>query len=205
MNGIAIAFAVLMLLIAAGDIVDLIPSFLLCAFKENRSIYNSSKLRRSCDRVLLFVAPAFLMVLTPYRFYPFAVAQSMPLAFLYTCLTAAAYCFLRFFLRVIFYNGSRGQDYFKGVVFVSHVFLVLGALIVCVVFGVCKLVCVEDSLVRDIIMWTMAGIYVVYLLRVFQVFCSPRGFFSAFLYLCALEIIPTGLLVASFYVDKLCQ
>ncbi len=46
-------------------------------------------------------------------------------------------------------------------------------------------------------LWVSAFIYALYMLRKFQIFASGFSILTCFLYLCALEIIPTGLLVAS--------
>ena len=60
-----------------------------------------------------------------------------------------------------------------------------------------SLIHVEASAVRHTIIWLSAAIYMLYLMRKFQIFQSSHSIFTAFLYLCALEIVPTGILVVS--------
>ena len=56
---------------------------------------------------------------------------------------------------------------------------------------------VEEVTVKSAILWLSAGIYGLFLIRKIQIFTSNCSVFTAFLYLCALEIIPTGTLVVS--------
>lgn len=51
--------------------------------------------------------------------------------------------------------------------------------------------------VTSAMLWVSATIYLIYLLRKTQILVSSASFFAAFLYLCALEFIPTGALIAS--------
>ena len=50
---------------------------------------------------------------------------------------------------------------------------------------------------RHTMFWLSVAIYMLYLVRKFQIFQSHHPIFTSFLYLCALEIIPTGTLVVS--------
>jgi hypothetical protein len=63
--------------------------------------------------------------------------------------------------------------------------------------GVLSLVDVEISHIRTAMFWISGSIYTVFILRKTQIFLSSGSIFASFLYLCALEILPTGVLIAS--------
>lgn len=53
------------------------------------------------------------------------------------------------------------------------------------------------ELARIILLCTCAATYFIFLLRKTQIFASDCPLYSAILYLCALEVLPTGILVAT--------
>jgi hypothetical protein len=53
------------------------------------------------------------------------------------------------------------------------------------------------DVVKSAMLWISACIYLIFILRKTQILISSASFFAAFLYLCALELIPTGALAAS--------
>ena len=61
--------------------------------------------------------------------------------------------------------------------------------------GVLSFVGTDTEVIKTAMIWISAFTYALFLLRKTQIFSSSCNFFSAFLYLCALEIIPTGILV----------
>lgn len=63
--------------------------------------------------------------------------------------------------------------------------------------GICTLLKCEDDTVRNLLLYICGGCFVLMLVRKTQIlrsFCNP---FKTFLYLCALEIIPMGVLIAA--------
>jgi hypothetical protein len=56
---------------------------------------------------------------------------------------------------------------------------------------------IPDADVRNAMLWVSAFIYALFLIRKTQIFSTSCSIFAAFLYLCALEMIPTGILVVS--------
>ena len=63
--------------------------------------------------------------------------------------------------------------------------------------GILALAGVNDLTVKTVILAETAFIYLVYLIRKSQILSMVCGPLQVFLYLCALEVLPTGLLVAS--------
>ena len=79
---------------------------------------------------------------------------------------------------------------------VRNYFIPYGMLLVLTV-GVCSLLRVSDEVAKIVLLVETAVSYIVFFRRKRQIFKSAFGGFTVFLYLCALEIIPTGLLVAA--------
>ena len=63
--------------------------------------------------------------------------------------------------------------------------------------GVMSFIEMDETVIRTAMLCVSALIYALFMLRKLQIFASGCSFFAAFLYLCALEILPTGVLVAS--------
>lgn len=202
MESITIAVVVLFILLVTRDIIDLAPTLAMCLLrgKENRNLYNNSRMRRSCNRIYMGTLPSAMIILSFYNMYNPIETEPGFQRLAVTLAAFACYSLLRYLLRLLFYKSKVKNNDFKCVLMVSRIFAVIGILLIFTVFGICKLIGVEDSLVRDILKWTIISVYCFCLLRSFQVFSSQRGFLPAFLYLCSLEILPTGILVASYYV-----
>ena len=78
---------------------------------------------------------------------------------------------------------------------IRNYFIPYGMLLVLTV-GICVLLRVSDDVTKFVLLGETAFSYVVFFRRKRQIFKSAFGGFTVFLYLCALEIIPTGLLIA---------
>lgn len=75
-------------------------------------------------------------------------------------------------------------------------YLILMSVLAIVTAGVMSFFGCSDGTARKILLYEAGGMYLIAFLRKTQIlrsFCNP---FSTFLYLCALEIIPTGALIA---------
>ena len=63
--------------------------------------------------------------------------------------------------------------------------------------GILFLFKLPDQLIRTVLYLEIAGIYLVFLIRRTQILSLSCNHFRTFLYLCALELIPTAALIAS--------
>ena len=79
----------------------------------------------------------------------------------------------------------------------AHTFFAILTLLLLTVAGIMTVAGTDETAIKNAILWISAGIYGLFLIRKFQIFTSNCSVFAAFLYLCALEIIPTGTLVVS--------
>ena len=81
--------------------------------------------------------------------------------------------------------------------YAAHTFFVILTLMLLAAGGIMSVTGTDETVIKTAMLWISAGIYLLFILRKFEIFVSSCSVFTAFLYLCALEIIPTGTLVIS--------
>ena len=79
----------------------------------------------------------------------------------------------------------------------SYSFFIIYTLVLLALGGVLGMIDMPDDGVRNAMLWVSASIYALFIIRKTQIFSTSCSIFAAFLYLCALEMIPTGILVVS--------
>lgn len=184
------------------NIVDILPSLAGCLlrWKECMNLEDSTKLSQNRDIVAVFLIVPFCLVVTEYRLYNPEFLQGLdsaaayPAAFLgifivYLLLRIAC----RIFLRSSRMNGKTGTAVAKTA---CSYFCILVTTLLCTA-GICSFSGVSAHTTRLVLLYLSLGVYLLYLLRKFQIFKNYCSFFTAFLYLCASEILPTGILALS--------
>lgn len=198
----AVAAASFLILLATGDIVDMASGLLGCVFrwKENVNLYNNMKMRRARNRIFMALMPAFVIVVSYYDLSPAGYGVTEAGRFLEALLAVSAYYLLRMICKYLFCGRQWRSSDFQCASQTSYTFAIIGILAVLAVSGILNVAGAGQEVSVSVIMWTSIAIYTVFLLREYQVFASFRGYLAAFLYLCALEILPTGLLAASYFI-----
>jgi hypothetical protein len=79
----------------------------------------------------------------------------------------------------------------------AHTYFFILTLMVLVVGGLMSVCGTELHSIKITMFWLSGAIYTLFLLRKLQIFSSYCNLFVSFLYLCALEILPTGVLITS--------
>jgi len=182
-------------------IVNLFPSLLGCLmrYKECVNIEDSAKLSRDRNIIYAFSILPFALVASLCRIYDpsFMGEMSLVLRFFVTLGILLGYLGLRHLL--VFSMKPKWMTKKKyapvhgsfATFFITTVLFTLPTASLFAIFGA------SDSLVRAVILWLTVAIYAVFLVRKTQILGHIMSGFLTFLYLCALEILPTGLLVAS--------
>lgn len=201
-GAVAVAAASFLILLAIGDIVDMSSGLLGCVFrwKENVNLYNNMKMRRARNRIFMALMPASVIVVSYYDLSPAGYGVTEAGRFLEALLAVSGYYLLRMICKCLFCGRQWRSGDFQCASQTSYTFAIIGVLAVLVVSGILNLAGAGKELSVSVIMWTSIAIYMIFLLREYQVFASFRGYSAAFLYLCALEILPTGLLAASYFI-----
>ena len=181
--------------------VGIFPSLMACIVRWKESVNLDASVKLCRDRDIMAIAMVMPFCLTADRFAlysPSWIGQLGADARLGTTIgVILAYILLRKGLEHIMRPKKMNQKTYKTACKSSHTFFIILTLALILCGGVMSFLKTDLSTIRDAMLWVSACIYALFLLRKTQIFISGCSIFTAFLYLCALEIFPTGVLVAS--------
>ena len=190
----------LLLIIFMRNLINILP-YLIDSFTRARGSSDlEGSVRVSRDRniiAIIFIIP-FILLLYFYRIYnpSFLSGMGDNMRLILIGAIFIAYILLRKLLVVIF-APHRVNDNYGMAEKAAYTFFILAGIIVLPTFGALYLFDVNDLTIKTVALAEIAFVYLVFILRKSQIlstFCSPL---TVFLYLCALEFLPTGLYVAS--------
>ena len=194
-------FAFLVVLLLLRRLLNIFPSLLACLIrgKESFNLEASVKLSRDRDALALAMIVPFCLVVLRYRLYTpgflggFSENAVTGIYFAVFCV----YVLLRALMAWLFRPRKMQQKTYRTAIKASSSFFIIGTLVLLAMAGIADVINVPETDVRSAMLWVSALIYAIFLLRKIQIFYSSCSVFVAFLYLCALEMIPTGILVVS--------
>ncbi len=195
-----VALSVLLGLLFLRNFLNVLP-YLLDNFTRARgsaALEGSVRVSRDRNIVALILIIPFILLVNRYRLYDPAFLSGMDsnLRLLIVTGIFIGYLLLRYLLWVIL-EPRRYSDNYPMARKVAYTFFIMAGLVVLPTVGILSLSGCNDFIIRTVIFAEMAFIYLVFFLRKGQILsfiCNPL---QVFLYLCALELLPTGLLVAS--------
>ena len=182
-------------------LVSIYPSLVACIirWKENVNLQLSVKL--STDRNLLAISMIIPFCLTVYRFglyRPEFMADMNETAGVGATIGIfVAYMLTRRLCYIMARPRKASQTTYRTSASASYTFFIILALLLLATGGVLSFFDVNPDTIKTAMIWISACIYAIFMLRCAQIFASSYNLFIVFLYLCALEIIPTGILVIS--------
>ena len=193
--------AVLVIIIMLKTIVSIIPSVMASFvwWKENINIESSVKLSRARDLTALTMIIPFYLTIFRYRIYNPAFMNGMPdNTRLWTLMGVfGIYGLLRYSARVLARPHRIPMKTYKAANKAAYTFFILLTLLLLAFGGIASFAGMSPEMIKAVMLWLSSLIYGLYLLRKLQIFMSSCSLFAAFLYLCALEFLPTGILVVS--------
>ena len=192
--------SVLLMITLLKRLVNIFPSLVSCMIRWKENINLETSVKDSIDRNMLAVALVipFCLVADRFRLYDPSFLEGLG----ENAHTAAViglffiYCGLRVMMSMMVRTKKTGKTV-RTAESASYTFFILLTLALILCGGVLSFLKTDFNTIRDAMLWISAFIYTVFLLRKTQIFVSGCSIFTAFLYLCALEILPTGVLVAS--------
>ena len=194
-------FAFLVVLLLLRRLLNIFPSLLACLTrgKESLNLEASVKLSRDRDALALAMIVPFCLVALRYRLYSpgFLDGFSENAATGIYFAVFLAYAFLRFVMAWLFRPRRMQQKIYQAAYKAASSFFIIATLLLLATGWLLDVFNVPEVDVRSAMLWVSALIYAVFLLRKTQIFSTSCSVFVAFLYLCALEMIPTGILVVS--------
>ena len=193
--------SLLIVLIMLRRLVEVCPSLLACLtrWKESTNLEASVQLSRNRDFLAVSLIIPFCLTVWKFNLYTpafmgecndnmqFCMIAGALLAFILTRKT------LEWTFKPQKINGKTLQAAKKA----SRTFFCLLTLILLGYGWISSFVGTPAESIKSAMLWISAAIYLIFLIRKTQILASSSSFFIGFLYLCALEIIPTGAIIAS--------
>lgn len=197
-DGLAL-FSFLIVLLLLKRLVNIYPSLLasLIRWKESFNLEASVKLARDRDMLALAMVVPFCLVAFRFRLYPLdcldVFSDNRQLGLYFAIFTA--YVLLRSVAVWLFRPHKMPRKTYATGNRAAYSFFAVLALVLLAMGGIMDLVKADIDVITTAMLWVSAVIYLLYLIRKTQIFATSCTIFTAFLYLCALELIPTGILI----------
>jgi len=188
--------------VSLRDIIRLIPLLAQCLTRKSACLHMEHSVKNSYDRnfmAFVMLLP-FCLAVDRFDLYRPRFLESIPHGWMALVALGFAllYVLVRFLMASMVGMPHRaGFDNWRAVrrtsltYFIFFVFIAFSSIGTMTLFQVC------DETVRQVVYWEMAGIYLLSFLRSAQFLRENCSVLGTFLYLCALELIPAGALVAS--------
>lgn len=199
---ITVALTCLLSLAALPSIAGIAPNLFGCIawWKENIHLNSSGHLKRARNRAGILLMPAFLLICSNYGVYPPTETMDITSAILYNVHIFGVYLIIRFLCVSIFRNRDNiGANEYGCAVAAPFNYFIIACIFMALTSLVAEIAHIGTDWVRPLLRCELIVVYALCLLRKTQIFAYNRGFFSGILYLCTLEILPTGLLIAPIW------
>lgn len=193
------ALACLSALVAVPSVNAVTPNLLGCLlkWKEAVNLHSSVSLSRMRNMAALALTPAFILLCSRYRLIPWTQDCGEWPSLGYTTLVLAVYLLIRYICRLLFKGHGLSNSEFSCAADTAYSFFLLTGIVMAVSFCICFAINTPAESVRRLFVVEITALYAMFVLRKTQILSHYGGIFSGFLYLCTLECLPTGILVAS--------
>lgn len=193
--------SILIMIMLLKRLINIFPSLVACTIRWKESLNLEASVKHSLDRDMLAAAMIipFCLVVERFRLYDPSFMEGMNdnIHLILTTGVFLVYFFIRTFMSKVMRPHKMNPKTYKAASSASFTFFIILTLVLLSVGAVMNFLNVDPSLIKNAMLWISGGIYLIFLLRKFQIFLSGSTFFTAFLYLCGLEIFPTGILMVS--------
>ena len=180
--------------------VNIFPSLLACMIRWKENVNLEASLRLKTDRNMIaaaMVVPFCLLVEHTGLYFPSWMEGLGTSAGIFAILAVlGGYFLLRHALTFALRPRANASAY-KTSSAASKTFFIILTFFLLATVGIFSLFDAGTEATRNAMIWISGAIYLVFIFRRVQIFASSYNFFAVFLYLCALEILPTGILIAS--------
>lgn len=200
-ESILVIISVLLIMLALNQIVGVFPSVIgsLLRKKECFNLEDSVKLARARDNSAAVLFLPFTLIAAHYGVYEPRWQVEMPVNSRIWLDLAVFFAFFLIRLGMYFIVFPKKGDYknYKLAYKAGYSYFIFLTALLLVLVGVMSFMGMNPEVVKSAIYWVTAAVYLLLLVRKMQFFVTSAGFLTGFLYLCTLELIPTGLLVVS--------
>ncbi len=182
-------------------LVNIFPSLVACMIRWKESVNLEASIKNSYDRniIALSMIIPFCLIAEKFRLYDPSFMEGMGEDLRIGVISGvfAAYLIIRTLASMMAQPRKSRKKTFGPAVRAAYSFFIIQTLLLLAAGGVLSFIDIPAESIKSAMLWISAFIYALLLLRKLQIFASGFSIFASFLYLCALEILPTGLLVAS--------
>ncbi len=190
----------LMFITLLKRLVNIFPSIASCMTRWKENVNIEASVKNSYDRNMIALAMVIPFCLTVERFrlydLPFMEGMGENLRIATVFGIFAAYFLIRFLAYLMVHTRKGRKKTYDIAYRSSFTFFIVLTLSLVTTGGILSFIGIDNGIIRSAMLWISAVIYTFFLLRKTQIFISSFSIFTSFLYLCALEIIPTGILIA---------
>lgn len=181
--------------------VSIFPSLMACIVrsKECFNLDASVKLSRDRNHIACAMILPFCLLVNRFNLHKAGTLLTLPedVQILIIIGVILLYILFRETVYNLFRPHRMPKKAYNTAGTTAHTFFVILTLALLAAGGTATVLNMDGEATTTAMLWISIGIYTLFLIRKFQIFISSCSVFAAFLYLCALEIIPTGTLVVS--------
>lgn len=195
-----IVITTVILIAISKNIANIIPSLIgsLVRWKEIQNIEDSAKLKRDRNLVTIFCIVPFWLIASIYSLWEIDITSNNTTEsnLLATGLVLGVYCLIRTIMESTVIQGKvkNIQNLLSGS---SYTYFIIMTILLFAAVAIGNLIDLNSEEIKNLSYYVIGGIYSIFLLRKTQILKKSCNLLSAILYLCALEILPTSLLVAT--------
>lgn len=182
-------------------LVELTPPLIGCMVrgKENINLENSISLARSRDLIALTMILPFCLTIHRFSIYSPDFIDKMAESWRLPAVIGVFFSYI--LLRRIAITAVRPKRKIERIYAPAiksvYNFFIITTLAVLTEGSLLNFMGIRTEIIQNVIIWTLLTVYLLFLIRKLQIFASSCSIITAFLYLCALELFPTGAVVAS--------
>ena len=198
--GLVIASA-LALAFSIPSLYRIIPHIFKCfsRWRWNLTIEASLQLARTRDSIALLSIVPFCLIVSRFRLFDPAFFGRVPET--WRTLAVIGVFLAWYLIRSLLYLAAEARashlSTFQTARHAERNYFVILTFFLFAVVGVLYAFRAAEETIRIVLFVTMGLVYLVFLVRKFQILSSSFSPLSTFLYLCAIEFLPLGMLVAA--------
>ncbi len=192
--------SLLIMITLLRSLVNIFPSLAACIVRAKESFNIDASIKLQRDRNILSLASGLPFCLIVFRFSlyrpEFMTGLSPDATLGLTIGIFLLYVLLRALLRTAI-RPRKAQATYGTAASAAYTFFIILTLALFCTGGIMTIFNADPGSIKNAMIWVSGLTYMIFLLRKVQIFASSYNYFTVFLYLCALEIIPTGVLITS--------
>ena len=193
--------SILIMITLLRKLVGVFPSIMACLFrwKESVNIEASAKLSRDRNVIAAAMILPFCLICSEYRLFSPAATEAIGRNgnIGITVAIMTAYILSRLLAEKLFRPHKMNLKVYATGNKAAYSFFIMLTLSLLAIGGIADIAHIPTDNAKYAMLWVSAIIYSIFVIRKTQIFTSSCSVFTAILYLCALEFIPTGTLVVS--------